>query len=149
MLRSQSALPRPSPCRSCRNRVLQGASEADIFATGESAHWRDQDPGKMQHQKNRPIFVVGSPRSGTSVLTWCLGQHPDIIPLEESGWMGDLAIDLAIYYQIGTARGEYSLLSSMNVEKAEFFAAFGKSINDLILRHRVSLDRNRWRHAAG
>ena len=103
----------------------------------------------MEDGINKPIFVVGSPRSGTSILTWCLGQHPNIIPLEESGWMGDLAIDLAIYYQIGTARGEYSLLSSMNVEKAEFFAAFGKSINDLILRHRLDLERNRWRCAAG
>jgi hypothetical protein len=103
----------------------------------------------MEDGTNKPIFVVGSPRSGTSILTWCLGQHPNIIPLEESGWIGDFAIDVAIYYQIGTARGDYSLLSSMDVEKAEFFAVFGKSINDLILRHRVSLDRNRWRHAAG
>ena len=57
------------------------------------AHWRHEDSGKMQHEKNRPIFVVGSPRSGTSILTWCLGQHPNIIPLEESGWMGDFAIE--------------------------------------------------------
>ena len=49
--------------------------------------------------------------------------------------MEDLAIDLAIYYQTGTARGEYSLLSSMDVTQAEFFAVFGRTINDLILRH--------------
>jgi hypothetical protein len=103
----------------------------------------------MQHQKNRPIFVVGSPRSGTSVLTWCLGQHPNIIPLEESGWMGDLAIDLAIYYQIGTARGKYSLLSSMGIHNAEFFSRFGETITELIFCHRVDLERERWRHAAG
>jgi hypothetical protein len=103
----------------------------------------------MEDGINRPIFVVGSPRSGTSILTWCLGQHPNIIPLEESDWVGKLAVDLAVYYQIGTSRGDYSLLSSMDVEKAEFFAVFGQSINDLILRHRVSLDRKRWRHAAG
>ena len=63
--------------------------------------------------------------------------------------MGDLAINLAIYYQIGTARGDYSLLSSMDVEKGEFFSVFGKSINDLILRHRVDLNRKRWQHTAG
>jgi hypothetical protein len=63
--------------------------------------------------------------------------------------MGDLAIDLATYYQIGTARGDYSVLSSMNVSKAEFFAVFGKTINDLVLQHKVDLEKRRWRRAAG
>jgi hypothetical protein len=103
----------------------------------------------VQDGTNKPIFVVGSPRSGTSILTWCLGQHPNIIPLEESDWLGKLAIDLAIYYQIGTTRGDYSLLSSMDVKKAEFFAVFGQTINDLILRHSVDLKRKRWQRAAG
>jgi hypothetical protein len=103
----------------------------------------------MEEGINRPIFVVGSPRSGTSILTWCIGQHPNIIPLEESDWMGDLAIRLAIYYQIGSGRGDYSALSSMDVKKAEFFAIFGNRINDLILRHRIDLNKKRWRRAAG
>ncbi|PYJ29707.1 MAG: hypothetical protein DMF24_00050 [Verrucomicrobia bacterium] len=103
----------------------------------------------MEDGLNKPIFVVGSPRSGTSILTWCLGQHPNIIAVEESGWMGDLAIELAICYQIGTARGDFSLLSSMDVKKEEFFSIFGKSINDLILRHRVDLNIKRWQRAAG
>jgi hypothetical protein len=110
---------------------------------------RGYSPAKMQDGINKPIFVIGSPRSGTSILTWCLGQHPNIIPLEESGWMGDLTVDLAIYYQIGTARGDYSLLSSMDVKKAEFFTVFGQTINDLILRHRVDLNRKRWQRTAG
>jgi Sulfotransferase family len=103
----------------------------------------------MEDGISRPIFVVGSPRSGTSVLTWCLGQHPNIIPLEESDWMGDLAVDLAIYYQLGTSRGDYSLLSAMDVKKAEFFAVFGRTINDLIMRHDFDLEKKRWRQAAG
>ena len=107
------------------------------------------DRAEMKDGMNRPIFVVGSPRSGTSILTWCLGQHPNIIPLEESDWLGDLAVNLALYYQTGTSRGDYSLLSSMDVNKAEFFAVFGKTINDLILRHDVDLEKKRWRQAAG
>ena len=103
----------------------------------------------MSRRTNRPIFVVGSPRSGTSVLTWCLGKHPNIIPLEESGWMGDLATHLGVYYQTGTARGDYSLLSSMNIEKAKFFAAFGRTVNDFVLGHRLDLDKKAWRRAAG
>jgi hypothetical protein len=63
--------------------------------------------------------------------------------------MGDLAIDLGIYYQVGIARGDYSLLSSMNVTKAEFFSVFGKTINELILQHEVDLQKQRWRRAAG
>src|SRR5258707_5013547 len=98
---------------------------------------------------NRPIFVVGSPRSGTSILTWCLGQHPNIIPLEESDWMGDFAIRLAIYYELGTSRGDYSLLSSIGIHNAEFFSRFGETITDPILSNRVDLVGKRWRHAAG
>src|SRR5438094_8455987 len=90
---------------------------------------------------NKPIFVVGSPRSGTSILTWCLGQHPNIVPLPESGWMGDFAIDLAIRYQIGAARGDRSVLSAMDIQSDEFFASFGQTLNDLILRHRKDLER--------
>jgi hypothetical protein len=103
----------------------------------------------MEDGIKKPIFVVGSPRSGTSIITWCLGKHPNIIPLEESDWMGDLAVNLAIYYQIGISRGDYSALSSINVSEAEFFAVFGKSINDLVLRHRVDFERKRWRQEAG
>src|SRR6266699_1327556 len=97
---------------------------------------------------NKPIFVVGSPRSGTSILTWCLGQHPNMLVIPESAWMGDFAIDLAIRYQIGTARGNRSVLSAMDVEREEFFARFGQSINDLILNHRKDLERKRSGYAA-
>jgi hypothetical protein len=62
--------------------------------------------------------------------------------------MGDFAIDLAIRYQIGAARGDRSLLSAMDIQREEFFARFGQSINDLILNHRKDLERKRSRHAA-
>ena len=104
---------------------------------------------EMQGKVNKPIFVVGSPRSGTSILTWCLGRHPNILAVEESAGIGDLTIALAICYQVGTARGDYSLLSSMDVGEEEFFSAFGETINQLILRHRVDLRRKRWERSAG
>jgi Sulfotransferase family len=97
----------------------------------------------MQEQINKPVFVVGSPRSGTSILTWCLGQHPNMFPVPESNWMADFAVSVAIGYQIGTARGERSILSAMEIPDAELFAAIGRSINDLILRHRADLERKR------
>jgi hypothetical protein len=98
---------------------------------------------EMQDKINKPIFVVGSPRSGTSILTWCLGQHPNIFPVPESNWMGQFAINVAISYEVGSARGDRSLLSGMDIGREEFFANFGRSINDLILSHRKDLDRKR------
>jgi Sulfotransferase family len=93
----------------------------------------------MDNTINKPIFVLGSPRSGTSILTWCLGQHPNIFPVPESNWMGDFAVNIAIAYQSGAARGERSILSAMDIREDELFASFGQSINDLIMRHRKDL----------
>lgn len=39
----------------------------------------------------RPTFVLGSYRSGTSALTWAIGQHPDIFSLEETSWLPHVA----------------------------------------------------------
>jgi hypothetical protein len=97
----------------------------------------------MQGQLNKPIFIVGSPRSGTSILTWCLGQHANIFPVPESNWMGEFGLNIAASYQIGIARGDRTILSAMDISRQEFFANFGRSINDLILRHRLDLERKR------
>lgn len=97
----------------------------------------------MQGQMNKPIFIVGSPRSGTSILTWCLGQHANIFPVPESNWMGEFGLNVAASYQIGIARGDRTILSAMDISREEFFSNFGRSINDLILSHRLDLERKR------
>lgn len=98
----------------------------------------------MENTINKPIFVVGSPRSGTSILTWCLGRHPNIFPVDESTGIGELALALAVCYQTKIGLGPDSLWSAMNVQKEEFLAAFGQTINDLIQRHKVDLERKWW-----
>ena len=98
---------------------------------------------KMHEDINKPIFVVGSPRSGTSILAWCLGHHPNIFPVPESSWMGDFAVNVAKGYQIGAARGIFSILSAMSISRDEFFSHIGRSLNSLILKHRGDLDRKR------
>src|SRR6266700_3317723 len=89
---------------------------------------------------NKPIFIVGSPRSGTSILSWCVGQHPNILVQEESSWIGPFAINVAIGHEIGSARGEHSQLSALDIRRDDFMAHFGKSINDLILSHRRQVE---------
>jgi sulfotransferase family protein len=97
----------------------------------------------VQEEINKPIFVVGSPRSGTSILTWCLGQHPNIFPVPESNWLGQFALNIAIGHQIGTARGDRTILSAMEIQRDELFVSFGQTINNLILSHRPNLERKR------
>ena len=97
----------------------------------------------MHEEINKPIFVVGSPRSGTSILAWCLGYHPNIFPVPESNWMGDFAVNMAVSYQIGAARGILSILSAMGISRDEFYSHIGRSINSLVFKHRGDLDRTR------
>jgi hypothetical protein len=84
----------------------------------------------------RPVFVVGSPRSGTSILTWCLGQHPNILPLEEGNWLDKLAYDLGSTFERGTRRGDRSQLSALGIGFDEVYACFGLAVNELILGSR-------------
>jgi hypothetical protein len=86
-----------------------------------------------------PIFVVGSPRSGTSILTWCLGQHPNIIPLEESNWLGKLSADLPSTYAMGSGRGQRSQLISLGLTQSDLYDTVGNAVNRAILDRREYL----------
>lgn len=57
--------------------------------------------------------------------------------------MGDFALAIASAYPVGTAPGKRTILSAMDIVREEFFANFGRSINDLILSHRSDLERKR------
>jgi hypothetical protein len=57
--------------------------------------------------------------------------------------MGNFAINVAMAYQVGAARGDRSIFSAMDIREDELIAAFGQSINDLILSHRTNLERKR------
>jgi hypothetical protein len=81
----------------------------------------------MHEEINKPIFVVGSTRSGTSILAWCLGHHPNLFPVPESNWIGQFAVNVALAYQTGAARGDYSIFSAMDVQQEELFATLGQS----------------------
>lgn len=90
---------------------------------------------------NKPVFVIGSPRSGTSILTWCLGQHSNILGQEESDWLGKFSLDAAAAYETGSRRGLRSHFGSLGVREDELFARLGRAINELVLGHREELTR--------
>jgi Sulfotransferase family len=84
----------------------------------------------------RPVFVVGSPRSGTSVCTWSLGQHSNILPLEETVWLPRVAIDLGVAHAVGSSRGDRSHLSASGITRDEMCVAVGRALHQLVISHR-------------
>jgi hypothetical protein len=101
---------------------------------------RERPTAFLNTQPNSPIFIVSSGRAGSTILTWCLGQHPNIIPQEESNWLGPFAIDAAADYRCGTRRGERGQLSANFIQREELLEAFGNTINHLLLSHRTQFE---------
>ena len=63
-----------------------------------------------------------------------MGQHPNLLALEETRWLEKFAVDLRSTYLLGR-RNPVSQLASMGIDAASFYEAFGRAINDLILSH--------------
>jgi hypothetical protein len=101
--------------------VPQPATHADL-----DLQWRSDAPA-------RPVFVVGSYRSATSVLTWALGQHPNIWPMEESGWLAPLADGALFGYENArtAARGFFDVY---DVSRREYLVEIGRSIDQFCRR---------------
>lgn len=78
-----------------------------------------------------PIFVVGAPRSGTSMLHWALAQHPKLWGSAESDFMGTVAAAMTHAYDVGTRFGEHHWLVKEGVSRDEFLAYIGSGIDAL------------------
>lgn len=80
----------------------------------------------------RPIFIIGAPRSGTSITTWVLGQHPNIQPMPETGWIASMAVGAYLSYLKGSERGRFSHLSNVEYPLAPFMAHVGRSVDAIV-----------------
>jgi sulfotransferase family protein len=95
-------------------------------------------PGTIMRGLPEPVFIIGSYRSGTSVLTWALGQHSNLFPLEETNWVYRLGVYLDCLYVFGTVNGQHSNLSSMGMSRTNFYKSFGRLINSFMLENRIN-----------
>lgn len=81
------------------------------------------------------VFVIGCPRSGTSVISWAIAQHPDFWTSHESDFLVYLLRNarLRIAYQSNYNRGDGGWLQANAVSYAEFAASLGLGVDRLFL----------------
>jgi hypothetical protein len=80
-----------------------------------------------------PVFVIGSPRSGTTALAFALGQHPDLATSSES----QILVDLFFRNQgldKNYSREGQSWLHKQGIPPEEFLADVGLGFNRLFTR---------------
>jgi hypothetical protein len=80
----------------------------------------------------RPIFIIGAPRSGTSITTWALGQHPNIQPMPETAWIASLGVGAILSHRKGSERGRFSHLSNVDYPLTSFMARIGESVHAIV-----------------
>lgn len=76
---------------------LDGAMPAEDWERSDSLelpalHWRHDSPRIRTSARPQPIFVIGFPRSGTTLIEQVLASHPNLYALDEV-----LAIERAIH----------------------------------------------------
>jgi hypothetical protein len=61
------------------------------FAATDHASWQVSPPSRSDHPMRGHAFLVGFPRSGTTLLEQALAGHPDVAALEEAPTLAEAA----------------------------------------------------------
>jgi hypothetical protein len=83
-------------------------------------------------RKDAPIFVIGPSRPAVNVLTWSLGQHPNIAPVAESRWVGLFSAVLETVYGLATEERGRNQLDVMEISREDFQQRLGRTISEML-----------------
>jgi hypothetical protein len=93
---------------------------------------------QLKVDENGPVFVIGCYRSGTSILTWALGQHPDILPLEETNWLRCALLGAMAGYRQSVAAGR-NAPELYDLSQEQYLRWVGKGFDEM--HHCLGRDR--------
>jgi GT2 family glycosyltransferase len=81
-----------------------------------------------------PVFIIGSPRSGTSILAWSLAQHNELVTEPESDIFYYLLRDghLERAFETSVARTDGSWLGNHGIALEQYLAHVGIGLNTLL-----------------
>lgn len=80
----------------------------------------------------RPIFIIGAPRSGTSITTWAVGQLPNVQTMPETSWIAPMSTAAHLAFGYGSSRGRYSHLSNVAYPHRHFMRRMGEAIDAIV-----------------
>lgn len=80
-----------------------------------------------------PVFVLGAPRSGTSMMQWALRSHPNLWGGQESDFLIPLSEAMPGVHNFGSQRDKLHWLSGQQVDLQEFYRHVGVGINSLYM----------------
>lgn len=85
------------------------------------------------HVCHRPVFVIGSPRSGTTALARALGEHSEMWTSHESYFLSGLFADgrPGRVYEKQASRSAFGWIITEEVDRDEFLAYVGLGLNAL------------------
>jgi hypothetical protein len=85
------------------------------------------------HGVKRPVFILGAPRSGTSILAWSLAQDGQFWTSNESGYLWDLFGNGQLTEAWDRAtRTPDNWLNAHGVQRWELFSHLGAGLNALV-----------------
>jgi hypothetical protein len=82
----------------------------------------------------RPVFVIGAPRSGASILALAIAQIPSFKLTLDPTWLTNLSSSLHIAFTSVEETDNVNDLTIQRVDTEQFAAHFGAAAHDLLLR---------------
>jgi hypothetical protein len=108
---------------------------AAVQAVDATGSRRGASLARQRPDTGAPIFIIGSGRSGTSILGWALGQHPNIACIEETNWLPLTLYGAASGFQMAS-EPQRSAAKDLDIDEDDFLRHIGRAIDEL---HRDAL----------